>query len=112
MITQQPYIEQLVRNLEAAGLLPVPIFINGVEAHTIVRDQLTSATEQAAISGGAPRGSLRVDAIAVDAVVSTIGFPLVGGPAGAHPASHPAWHTAWHPTCAAVARHLLTSVWP
>ena len=55
--------------------MPVPIFINGVEAHTVVRDQLTSAAEVAA--GTAPPG-----AIPVDAVVSTIGFPLVGGPAG------------------------------
>lgn len=84
MITQQLYIEQLVRALEGAGLVPVPIFINGVEAHQIVRDQLTSATEQAAIAAGSQqRGSLRRDAAPVDAIVSTIGFPLVGGPAGA-----------------------------
>lgn len=84
MITQQLYIEQLVRALEGAGLVPVPIFINGVEAHQIVRDQLTSATEQAAIAAGSQqRGSLRRDAALVDAIVSTIGFPLVGGPAGA-----------------------------
>lgn len=84
VITQQPYIEQLVHALESEGLVPVPIFINGVEAHQIVRDQLTSASEQAAIAAGKQqRGSLRRDAAAVDAVVSTIGFPLVGGPAGA-----------------------------
>jgi hypothetical protein len=34
-------------------------------------------------SGKLPRDSLRRDAVAVDAIVSTIGFPLVGGPAGA-----------------------------
>ncbi|CAI5457924.1 unnamed protein product [Closterium sp. Yama58-4] len=57
VVTQQPYIPRLIRMLQQAGLVPLPIFINGVEAHT-------------------------VDAVTVDAVVSTIGFPLVGGPAG------------------------------
>lgn len=55
-----------------------------MEAHTIVRDQLTTADEQAAIREGRQKqGSLKRDAVTVDAVVSTIGFPLVGGPAGA-----------------------------
>jgi magnesium chelatase subunit H len=55
----------------------------GVEAHTIVRDQLTSQDEQAAIKEGRlEQGSLRSNATSVDAMVSTIGFPLVGGPAG------------------------------
>lgn len=50
------------------------MFINGVEAHTVVRDQLTSAAEQAAIAAGrASRGTLAPDAVAVDALVSTIG---------------------------------------
>ncbi|GBF96914.1 protoporphyrin IX magnesium chelatase [Raphidocelis subcapitata] len=83
VITEQPYIPQLIRQLEDEGVIPVPVFINGVEAHTVVRDQLTSAAEQAAIAGGrASRGTLQPDAVAVDALVSTIGFPLVGGPAG------------------------------
>ena len=43
VITRQPYIAQLVQQMEADGLIPIPIFINGVEAHTIVRDQITSA---------------------------------------------------------------------
>lgn len=69
--------------MEAEGLIPVPVFINGVEAHTVVRDQLTSEFEQAGIaSGQLERGSLRRDAVKVDALLSTIGFPLVGGPAG------------------------------
>lgn len=37
VVTEQPYIGQLIGQLEAEGLLPVPIFINGVEAHTVVR---------------------------------------------------------------------------
>ncbi|KIY93146.1 magnesium chelatase subunit H [Monoraphidium neglectum] len=83
VITDQPYVPQLISQLEDEGLIPVPVFINGVEAHTVVRDQLTSAAEQAAISEGRlPRGTLQPDAVRVDALVSTIGFPLVGGPAG------------------------------
>ena len=48
-----------------------------------MRDQLTTAHEQDALKAGrVQRGSLKADAIEVDAIVSTIGFPLVGGPAG------------------------------
>lgn len=56
-----------------------------MEAHTIVRDLLTSQNE----IDGVRRGSLHRDetyqaskAVVVDAIVNTIGFPLVGGPAG------------------------------
>ncbi|KAK9800208.1 hypothetical protein WJX73_009512, partial [Symbiochloris irregularis] len=88
VITKQGYIPQLIRTMEEQGVLPVPIFINGVEAHTVVRDQLTSQQEQAFYSEtGAKAASEaavkpRQDAVSVDAIVSTIGFPLVGGPAG------------------------------
>lgn len=69
--------------MEAEGLIPVPVFINGVEAHTVVRDQFTSDHEQQELAAGRlERGTLRRDAVKVDALVSTIGFPLVGGPAG------------------------------
>ncbi len=63
----------------------IPIFINGVEAHTIVRDLLTSQHE----IDGVRAGSIHRDdtyqatnAVKVDAIVNTVGFPLVGGPAG------------------------------
>lgn len=36
VITQQGYIAQLVRCFEEDGVRPVPIFINGIEAHTVV----------------------------------------------------------------------------
>jgi len=36
VITEQPYIHQMVSLMEAAGVIPLPIFINGVEAHTVV----------------------------------------------------------------------------
>ncbi|RZM82066.1 magnesium chelatase subunit H [Leptolyngbya iicbica] len=83
VITQQPYISQLIRAFEDAGLVPVPIFINGVEGHVAVRDWLTTDDEQAQRSlGHIATPSLSDEAVRVDAIVSTIGFPLVGGPAG------------------------------
>jgi len=83
VITKQPYIPQLIRHFEAQGLIPVPIFINGVEGHVAVRDWLTTAAEQAQRQQGQnPTPSLSPEAVKVDAIVSTIGFPLVGGPAG------------------------------
>ncbi|MDM7954152.1 MAG: cobaltochelatase subunit CobN [Cyanobium sp. CZS 25K] len=83
VITAQPYIPQLIRAFEAAELVPLPVFINGVEGHMAVRDWMTSATELAtAQAAEQPASGARREAVAVDAIVSTIGFPLVGGPAG------------------------------
>jgi len=113
VVTDQPYLPELIDELEKGGLVPVPIFINGVEAHTVVRDLLTTDAEleagagrrgagaagpaaAAARPGPAPPCAPAPDLAAefssysaapsarvrVDAVVSTIGFPLVGGPAG------------------------------
>src|SRR4028118_2081923 len=83
VITKQPYIPQLIRHFEQAGLTPLPIFINGVEGHVAVRDWMTSAHETAQRQlGNVATPSLPSDAVEVDAIVSTIGFPLVGGPAG------------------------------
>ena len=85
VITEQRYIMDLITQMEANGVCPVPVFINGVEGHTIVRDLLTSEHE---IKGVRDRTIVRSDsfqedsAVAVDCIVSTIGFPLVGGPAG------------------------------
>ncbi|MGB5962478.1 MAG: magnesium chelatase subunit H [Coleofasciculaceae cyanobacterium] len=83
VITKQPYIPQLIRHFEAAGLTPLPIFINGVEGHVAVRDWMTSTheTQQRQI-GNNQILSLSKECVEVDAIVSTIGFPLVGGPAG------------------------------
>lgn len=51
-----------------------------------MRDLLTTEHEQQLLrSGQAPSSSLKRDAVLVDAVVNTIGFPLVGGPAGEVP---------------------------
>ncbi len=83
VITKQPYIDQLIRYFEEQELIPVPIFINGVEGHVVVRDWLTTTYEsQQRKLGNIEIRSLSKDAIEVDAIVSTIGFPLVGGPAG------------------------------
>lgn len=83
VITRQAYIPQLIRAFEAAGLVPIPIFINGVEGHVAVRDLLTSEHEQQRRAAGIKESpALSEAAVVVDAIVSTIGFPLVGGPAG------------------------------
>lgn len=83
VITKQPYIPQLIRSFESAGLIPLPIFINGVEGHVAVRDLMTSDYEiQQRQLGNIETPSLSNEAVKVDAIVSTIGFPLVGGPAG------------------------------
>ncbi|MEA5605092.1 magnesium chelatase subunit H [Nostoc sp. UHCC 0252] len=83
VITKQPYIPQLIRSFEKAGLTPLPIFINGVEGHVAVRDLMTTDYEiQQRKLGNIETPSLSSEAVKVDAIVSTIGFPLVGGPAG------------------------------
>ncbi|RCJ25650.1 protoporphyrin IX magnesium chelatase [Nostoc sp. ATCC 43529] len=83
VVTKQPYIPQLIRRFEAAGLIPLPIFINGVEGHVAVRDWMTTDYEIGQRKlGNIETSSLSTEAVKVDAIVSTIGFPLVGGPAG------------------------------
>ncbi|MDJ0705044.1 MAG: magnesium chelatase subunit H [Leptolyngbyaceae cyanobacterium MO_188.B28] len=83
VITKQPYIPQLIRHFEEAGLVPLPIFINGVEGHVAVRDLMTTDYETEQRQRGIVETlSLSEEAVKVDAIVSTIGFPLVGGPAG------------------------------
>jgi magnesium chelatase subunit H len=83
VITQQPYIHELIRRFEQAGLIPLPIFINGVEGHVAVRDWMTTTYEATQRQrGNVEISSLSSEAVCVDAIVSTIGFPLVGGPAG------------------------------
>jgi magnesium chelatase subunit H len=83
VITKQSYISQLIHGFEKAGLVPVPIFINGVEGHVAVRDWMTTSYEQIQRKqGNISIPSLSPEAVEVDTIVSTIGFPLVGGPAG------------------------------
>lgn len=83
VITKQPYISKLIRYFEEAELIPLPIFINGVEGHVAVRDWMTTGYESGQRKQGKiETASLSQEAVEVDAIVSTIGFPLVGGPAG------------------------------
>ena len=83
VITKQPYIPQLIKHFEEAGLIPLPIFINGVEGHVAVRDWMTTEYEiQQRQQGNKATVSLSPEAAKVDTIISTIGFPLVGGPAG------------------------------
>jgi magnesium chelatase subunit H len=87
VVSEQGYIPNMITLLEAEGIMPIPIFITGVEAHVVVRDFLTTSSEQKLLTMGGIdadnyRGSLREDAARVDFIVNTIGFPLVGGPAG------------------------------
>jgi len=83
VITKLPYIPQLIRHFEKTGLIPLPIFINGVEGHVAVRDWMTSDYEtQQRQQGNLETPSLSSEAVKINAIVSTIGFPLVGGPAG------------------------------
>jgi magnesium chelatase subunit H len=58
--------------------MPIPVFINGVEGHTVVRDLFTTSYEQRNVNQAANS----IDQAKVDIIVNTIGFPLVGGPAG------------------------------
>ena len=85
VITSQRYIMDLITLMEKNGVCPVPIFINGIEGHTIVRDLLTSEHEIAGVRNGSitrDESYENNNAVSVDAIVNTIGFPLVGGPAG------------------------------
>lgn len=79
VLTQQGYIANMITILESQGIMPIPYFINGVEGHTVVRDLFT--TEHEIAMGGAKSSDMK-ECTTVDAIVSTIGFPLVGGPAG------------------------------
>jgi len=56
------YHHKIVQTLEAAGLRVLPIFVMGIESHIVVREWLSH--------------------MKVDLIINTMGFPLVGGPAG------------------------------
>jgi magnesium chelatase subunit H len=69
LMQDRDYINDTILALEAEGLDVLPIFVTGVEGHVAVRDWL--AKEK------------------IDALVSMIGFALVGGPAGStSPGNH------------------------
>ncbi len=67
IVQGQQYQGQLIRALEANGMDVLPIFVSGIELHVAVREWLTPAML-------GKRG--------VDLLINSMGFPLVGGPAG------------------------------
>lgn len=75
VVSNLAYIPQLIAFFEEAELIPVPVFITGVEAHIIVRDYFTSSYKERRREGGERLyGTYRRGKTAnVDAVVSTIG---------------------------------------
>lgn len=75
VVSKLAYIPQLISYFEEAELIPIPVFITGVEAHIIVRDYFTSAfKDKTRETGERLYGSYRRGKTAkVDAVVSTIG---------------------------------------
>lgn len=62
VLSGMTYLYDIVRTLEAHQLRVLPIFVMGIETHVVVREWL-----------------MRMGA---DVVINTMGFPLVGGPAG------------------------------
>lgn len=75
VISGLKYIPRLIQLLEDREIVPLPVFISGVEAHIILRDYLTSPHKENARSVGERIfGSFRRGKLAsVDAVISTIG---------------------------------------
>jgi magnesium chelatase subunit H len=63
LIQERSYIDDTIRAFEAANLQPVPVFVAGIEGHVAVREWFTHAH--------------------LDFICNTIGFALIGGPAGA-----------------------------
>lgn len=76
VVSNLAYIPQLVDLFEQAELIPVPVFITGVEAHIVARDYLTSPFKEGLRDAGQRiYGSFRRGKTAsVDAIVSTIGY--------------------------------------
>lgn len=69
LLQQQTYPADLIRALEAKDLAVLPIFVSGIEAHVALREWV--AKER------------------VDFLISTMGFAVVGGPAGStRPGAH------------------------
>lgn len=68
VVQNQRYLGELVHALEAQGLAVLPIFVSGIEAHVAVREWVARQP--------------------VELILSTMGFPLVGGPAGSTKPGH------------------------
>ncbi|MCS7211254.1 MAG: magnesium chelatase subunit H [Chloroherpetonaceae bacterium] len=62
LLQERTYIDDIIRAFERKGFYTLPVFVMGVEAHIAVREWLSKAH--------------------LDFLVNTMGFGLVGGPAG------------------------------
>lgn len=68
VVQRQSYHAELIRALEEAGLAVLPVFVSGIEMHVAVREWLVNAEQRL----GRP----------VALLINSMGFPIVGGPAG------------------------------
>lgn len=68
VMQQQPYHAQMIEAFEREGLGVLPIFVSGIELHVAVREWVSRCH--------------------VDLLINTMGFPIVGGPAGSTKPGH------------------------
>jgi magnesium chelatase subunit H len=68
VVQRLPYLAQLCASLERRGLSVLPVFVSGIEAHVAVREWLAEQP--------------------IEALVSTMGFSIVGGPASSTKPGH------------------------
>ncbi len=87
VISNLGYIPNLIKLMESNGIMPIPVYTYGVKSHTVVRDLFTTKYEkELRISGQITNFDtswyVNSESVDIDVIVNTIGFPLVGGPAG------------------------------
>jgi magnesium chelatase subunit H len=68
VVQRLAYLQQLTDGLEARGFAVLPVFVSGIEAHVAVREWLVDQP--------------------IDALLSTMGFSIVGGPASSTKPGH------------------------
>jgi magnesium chelatase subunit H len=73
VVQRQQYLADLIAALEAEGLGVLPVVVSGIEMHVAIREWLTPQA----------LGGRRVDVL-----INTMGFPIVGGPAGSTKPGH------------------------
>jgi magnesium chelatase subunit H len=62
IVQRQQYVADLIEALEAQGMAVLPIVVSGIETHVAVREWVARQK--------------------VDLIINTMGFPIIGGPAG------------------------------
>ena len=70
VLSDQAYIGNMLTLMETQGIMPIPVFITGVEAHVIVRDVFITLNE---IPNANYIRYMQGDRVLVDAIVNTIG---------------------------------------